>query len=118
MGYRVQDLKIYQRSMNLVEASYRLCASFPKDERFELVAQIRRAATSVPANISEGYGRWSSKEFARFLAIANGSLRELQTHFEIAVRLGYVSQKGLESLRKETEEIAAMIHGLRAKLNI
>lgn len=80
----VQKLKIWQKSMDLVEACYRISLGFPRDERFGLLSQIKRAATSIPANIAEGYGRWNVREFARFLAIANGSLRELETHILIA----------------------------------
>jgi four helix bundle protein len=90
----VQDLKIWQKSMDLVEACYRASTAIPREERFGLISQMRRAATSVPANIAEGYGRWNVKEFARFLAIANGSLRELETHVVIARRLGYLSPRG------------------------
>jgi len=116
--HTVRSLKVYQRAMDLVETTYRVCEVFPKDERFELSSQIRRAAVSVPANIAEGYGRWNMKELVRFLAIANGSLRELQTHFEIAKRLGYIQETRLTSLHRETDEIAAMIYALRARLSL
>ena len=67
----VQRLKVWQKSMDLVETSYKLSARLPMDERFGLISQIRRAATSVPANIAEGFGRWNARDFARFAAIAS-----------------------------------------------
>ena len=112
----VQDLKIWQKSMDLVEACYRASTAIPREERFGLISQMRRAATSVPANIAEGYGRWNVKEFARFLAIANGSLRELETHVVIARRLGYLSPRGCAPLLESTSEIARMIYGMRLKI--
>jgi four helix bundle protein len=70
--------------------SYRACAGFPTEGKFGLISQVRRAAASVSANIAEGFRRWNSREFARFLAIGSGSLRELETHLRIAQRLGYI----------------------------
>ena len=98
MPRTIRDLKIWQKSMDLTVESYRASASFPSDEKFGLISQIRRAATSVPANIAEGFGRWNSREFSRFLAIASGSLRELETHLQIAQRLGYLSEVRLKPL--------------------
>jgi four helix bundle protein len=72
----VKRFKVWQESVELVMVSYKLSALFPAEERFGLISQIRRAATSVPANIAEGFRRWNARDFARFLAIASGSLRE------------------------------------------
>lgn len=92
-----QDLLVWQKSMDLVVLAYRLVADLPANERYELGAQIRRAAVSIPANIAEGFGRWHSKEFIRFLLIANSSLKELETHFLIARRLDFFTSEQLNS---------------------
>ena len=76
--------------MDLAEACYRLTANFPKDETFGLTSQLRRASVSVPANIAEGYGRDSRGSYTQFLKIAQGSLKELETHVLLAERLGLV----------------------------
>ena len=113
----IQKLKIWQKSMDLVEACYRISLSFPRDERFGLLSQIKRAATSIPANIAEGYGRWNVREFARFLAIANGSLRELETHILIAKRLGYLAPGGANPILESANEVARMIYAMRLKIH-
>jgi four helix bundle protein len=84
-----RDLDVWRLSLDLAEAVYQCTASFPKSELFGLTAQMRRAAVSVPSNIAEGRARSSTKEFLQFLSIALGSLAELETQFELAVRLGY-----------------------------
>jgi four helix bundle protein len=102
--------------MDLVVTSYRVSAAFPPEEKFGMTAQIRRAATSIPANIAEGFGRWNSREFARFLSIASGSLRELNTHLLIAQRLKYLSSDVLEPIARQIDEISAMLYSLRTKI--
>lgn len=113
----VQKLKMWQKSMDLVEACYKISSSFPPDERFGLLSQIKRAATSIPANIAGGYGRWNVREFARFLAIANGSLRELETDILIAKRLGYLGPGGATPILESTTEVARMIYAMRLKIH-
>ena len=112
----IREIRVWQKSMDLAVASYQASARFPSDERFGLVSQIRRAASSVPANIAEGFGRWNSREFSRFLAIASGSLRELETHFLIAERLGYVSAIQLKSILDAIDEIARMIYSMLSRI--
>ena len=85
-----RNLLAWREAMTLVEAVYRDTASFPKEETFGLKAQIRRAAVSVPSNIAEGAGRNTSGELLQFLGITCGSLAELETQLELAVRLGYL----------------------------
>lgn len=85
-----KDLAAWRESMRLVNLVYRETATFPKEEMFGLTAQIRRSAVSVPSNIAEGAGRTSSAELAQFVAIACGSLAELDTQLRIAVELGYL----------------------------
>ena len=112
----VKDLKIWQRSIDLVELCYHLSASLPADERFGLTSQIRRACTSVPANIAEGFGRWNAREFARFLAIASGSLRELETHLVISCRLGYTSEASARPTFRAIDDLAKMLYRMRLQV--
>jgi four helix bundle protein len=112
----ISDLLVWQKSMELVLLSYRACEAFPKEERFALTSQIRRAATSVPANIAEGFGRWNAREFARFLAISSGSLRELETHFLIAQRLGYITPTRLSPILMAIDEIARITYAMISKI--
>lgn len=81
-----RDLVAWQLGMELAQTCYLLSKLLPSHERFGLVSQITRSATSIPANIAEGYGRGGRPEFARFLGIANGSLKELETHLELCIR--------------------------------
>jgi four helix bundle protein len=109
-----QDLLVWQKSMSLVEAIYKVSSQFPRDEIYNLTSQIRRSAVSVPSNIAEGEGRRSLNDFARFLQIANGSLMELRTQLLIAERLNFVSRTSIEPLLQQADEIGRMIHGLAA----
>lgn len=84
-----RDLDVWRLALDLAEGVYQCTSSFPKSELFGLTAQMRRAAVSIPSNIAEGRARSSTKEFLQFLSIALGSLAELETQFELAVRLGY-----------------------------
>ena len=113
----MRRFKVWQHSVNLVIECYNLSATFPADERFGLVSQIRRAATSVPANIAEGFGRWNKRDFAGFLAIASGSLRELETHLIIATRLGYVASVAAEPALNEIDQISKMLYRMRLRVN-
>jgi len=90
-----QDLVVWQKSMDLVIECYQLVQRLPPNEQYGLASQIRRAAVSIPANIAEGFGRWHSKEFVHFLLIANGSLKELETHLLIGKRLGFFTSPDL-----------------------
>ncbi|HVY98433.1 MAG TPA: four helix bundle protein [Dongiaceae bacterium] len=84
-----QDLSVWQRAMSPVEQVYACSSTFPESERFGLTAQMRRAAVSISSNIAEGAARRSTPEYLRFLSIARGSLSELDTQLQIAVRPGY-----------------------------
>ena len=90
MANDYRDLIVWQRSMTLCEEVYSLLEHFPPKEQYALCDQLRRAVVSIPSNIAEGNGRDSKVEYARFLAIARGSVFEVQTQLELAERLGYV----------------------------
>jgi len=98
--------------MALALEVYRLTSGFPKSELFGISSQIRRSAGSVPANISEGAGRGTSKEFIRFLRIASGSLSELDTHIDLAFGLNYLDRSEYDELGVKMKKISAKIYGL------
>ena len=106
-----QDLIAWQEAMRLVEMVYQHTAAFPKREIFGLSAQLRRAAVSVPSNIAEGAARNSTRELFQFLGIANGSLAELQTQLDIAVRLGFIRQD--TECTEQALRVGKILTGLR-----
>ncbi|MCL2304232.1 MAG: four helix bundle protein [Planctomycetaceae bacterium] len=99
--------------MDLAEHVYEISKKFPGNELYGLVSQIRRAAVSIPSNIAEGHGRKSDGDFVRFLAIANGSLREVETQLLLAVRLGYLNENEITFGVKMCSEVGMLIHGLK-----
>lgn len=107
-----RDLIVWQKAMQLVEHVYRASSNLPKEEIYGLTSQIRRACVSIASNIAEGEGRRSQKEFSRFLSIAHGSLRELETQILIAGRLHYFDSKRVSVLMRETEEVGRLLNGL------
>ena len=111
-----RDLVVWQKSMDLVVASYELAGKLPHRESYGLISQIRRAAVSIPANIAEGHGRKYTGDYLHHLSTARGSLLELETHFLIAVRLAYLSSKDIETIMGATDEVGRMISGLIQKL--
>ena len=84
-----RDLIVWQKGMDLVRAIYNLTTSFPTDERFGLISQVRRAAVSVPSNIAEGQARHTSREFVQFISHAEGSLAEVDTQLTLSNQLGF-----------------------------
>jgi len=104
-----RDLRVWQLGMDLAEASYRLTREFPRDELFGLTSQIRRAAGSVPANIAEEYGRNSTRDYLRFLRVAQGNLKELETHLLLACRVGVLETKGLDPILAESARLGRML---------
>ncbi len=118
MTYRThRDLLVWQKAMDLVVQIYETTREFPSDEKFGLVSQMRRAAVSIPSNISEGHGRQGEKEFNRFLWIANGSLMELETQLLISERLRLIDSEMSQRLQDTIHEIGRMLTGLRTSLN-
>ena len=112
-----KELIVWQKSMDLVEKVYELTLLFPKDEKYGLISQIQRSAVSIPSNISEGAGRNSNKEFRNFLGIANGSINELSTQLELALRIGYIKNNELEEVFKLINEIQKMNFNLIKKFS-
>ena len=113
---RFQDLKVWQRSHTLVLAEYRLTVTFPAEERFGLVAQLRRAVLSVPTNIAEGSKRQSAQEYGRFLNIAEGSLAESEYLLIVSRDLAFATSDVVQRLLDEITEIARMLNALRTKV--
>jgi four helix bundle protein len=110
-----KNLKVWQKSYQLTLAIYQQTKSFPKEETFVLTSQIRRAAISVCANISEGY-RKTQKDFVRYLDIAMGALEETKNYMLLAKDLNYYSEGVLAELMPVTDEIGRMIYGLKKKI--
>ncbi len=107
-----KDLDVWKNGMELVVTIYELTKSFPKDELYGIVSQMRRAAISIPSNIAEGAGRNHDKEFQQFLYIALGSVAELETQMLLSERLGYVSNPDLEMPTNLIILIRSQISGL------
>lgn len=110
------DLGVWQKAMNLVEEIYRLTRSFPKEEQFGLISQMRRAAVSIPSNIAEGYGRKATKAYINYLSISYGSLLELETQIQIGHRLDFLERSTMEKLLVQTNEVGRMLNGLQQSL--
>lgn len=110
------ELKVWQKSMDMVEEVYRVTLKIPDGEKFGLISQIRRAAVSVPSNIAEGYARISTKEYINFLAIARGSNAEITTQLLICKRLGYLSDLDILTAMSLLDEIGKMISAIISKL--
>ncbi|MAQ75832.1 MAG: four helix bundle protein [Aquimarina sp.] len=104
-----RDLKIWQKSMQLVTSVYLETKDFPKEEIYGLTSQIRRAAISIPSNISEGFGRKGKNDYLKFLNIAMSSLFELQTQLEISKNLLFISEKTFDNLFQDSREIERML---------
>jgi four helix bundle protein len=111
-----EKLDVWNKAVDFVVTVYKVSESFPKEEKFGLTSQIRRAAVSIPANIAEGAARQSSKEFAHFLSNAQGSASELETELLIAHRLGYLDKDIHIEMRATLDSIGRMIVGLSEHL--
>ncbi len=107
-----KDLKVWQKSMDMVIAVYNATALLPNEEKFGLANQMNRAAVSIPSNIAEGHGRNSNKEFIKFLYISRGSLLELETQTEICFRLNLIDSETRDCLNDYFTQISKMINSL------
>ena len=110
-----KDSLVWQKAMDLVTVIYRLTRAFPKEELYGLTGQIRRAAVSIPSNIAEGHALKQTLAYLRHLAIASGSLAEIQTQLEIADRLGYIKSES-RKVFDQADEVGRMLAGLRRSL--
>ena len=108
-----EKLKVWQKSRNLSYEVYTITVTFPEEEKFGLISQMRRAAISISSNIAEGVSRKSKKEAARFSEIAYGSAMELVSQSILSLDLEYISKEEYVLLRNNISEITAMIHALR-----
>lgn len=113
--HKYKELKLWQKSIDLVTQVYLLTRSFPQGEKFGLVSQINRSAVSIPSNIAEGAGRNSDKEFIQFLSIAHASSYELETQLIISKNLNYLTIEELNQLSEQIEEVQKMNYSIQLK---
>ena len=112
-----RDLIVWQKSMDLAVEVYRVTAKFPRSELYRLTSQLTRAAASVPANIAEGHARSTRKDYANFLAIAKGSLMEVETFLMLGLRLGYANEEQTGRSLGLVTEVSKMITAIRLRLH-
>ena len=108
----VRDLMVWQKAMDLTVEVYRSTRTWPRDELFGLIAQVRRAVVSVPANIAEGHDRTGPREFLHHLSIADGSLAEVETYLLLAQRLGYLAEDALPPFLDRINDVGRPLRGL------
>ncbi|MFV0345661.1 MAG: four helix bundle protein [Bacteroidales bacterium] len=111
-----RQYKVWKESHNLTLRVYKVTSTFPSDEKFALIPQMRRAAYSIPSNIAEGCGRDSDKDFNRFLQIATGSINELEYFIILAKDLALINDRVCEELEKELNILKSMLYNLSCKL--
>lgn len=111
-----RELEVWQVGMDLAAACYECSRRLPREELFGLTSQIRRAAASVPANIAEGYGRGSRRDYTRFLEIARGSIKELETHLLLAERVCLLSAEEVRAPLAFADRVGRMLHVLIQRL--
>ena len=112
MSGTYKDLEAWQRAMELVFEIYRCTSNFPREEIFGLTSQLRRAAVSIASNIAEGKGRFSDRELSQFLAVARGSVFEIETQLAIALRLSFLSEPQSQQLLSRCAEVGRLLNGL------
>ena len=109
------DLRIYQEGYKLVLDMYKITKTYPKEEQYEIVSQIRRAAYSIPLNIAEGWGRKSKLEFKRFLKMSLGSCNELQVLIDLSQDLGYINENEHKSIKEKIIQVGKQIYTMEEK---
>jgi len=116
--HNFKELKIWQKSMNLVTGIYELLIEYPDFEKYGLINQMRRSAVSIPSNIAEGSAKESNKDFKRYLGISLGSAFELETQLILSSNLGFVSENKYSSCSRDLKELQKMIFGFKKSLSI
>jgi len=111
-----RDLDVWKLGKKIVVDIYRVTKEFPKDELYGLVGQMRRAGVSIPSNVAEGFNRIHNREYRQLLYIALGSCAELETHIEIALELGYISQAHHNELLEDMDHESKMLRNLIKRL--
>ena len=114
--HRFEDLKIWQKAMDITENCYRASENVPKEEKYGLTSQLRRSAVSIPSNIAEGAGRNTNGEFRQFLGIANGSSFELLTQLYLSKRLNLITEEKVRPIINEVLEVTKMNYSLQRTL--
>jgi four helix bundle protein len=112
-----RDLDVWRLAMEIVVDIYECTKTFPKEEIYGLVSQMRRAAVSIASNIAEGFNRYHNKEYRQFLYIALGSCAELETQIEVSVTLGYITQSGRDKISEKLDHESRMLRNLIKRLN-
>lgn len=107
-----RDLSAWQEAVDLAVECYRATRHMPPEERYGLTSQIRRAATSIPANIADGYGRNNTGDYAQFLRVAQGSLKELETHFIVAAKVGLIDPLVKDDILEQCEVVGRRLRPL------
>ena len=110
--HNYKELNVWKRSIKLCAAVYKLTSTFPNEERFGLISQMRRASVSIPSNIAEGGGRRTNNEFVHFLGIAHGSICELESQLFVSAELEFISFDTIEAITFEITEIQKMLYAL------
>ncbi len=116
LQHNFQNLKIWQKGLDIVDLVYQFIKGLPSSEKYNLSPQLVRCACSIPSNIAEGSGRRTKKDFGHFLSIALSSAYELETHLIICQRRQYGDNRFIEQLIQEIQEEQRMIHAYRSKL--
>lgn len=111
-----RDLRVWREAVDWTEAVYRATATWPRNERFGLISQLRRAAATRASNIAEGAARRGAREFLSFLGIARGSLAEAETQLILGHRLGFLPQTEFDQLSSQASDISRMLAGLATSL--
>jgi len=112
-----RDLDSWQLAMEIVVSVYQMTRGFPAEEKFGLIAQLRRAAVSIPSNIAEGRSRLGAREFRHFVSIARGSAGEVETQIAVSIALGFVAADEVTSLSLELDRLSKMLFGLYRRLS-
>ena len=107
-----KKLDVWQAAMKVAQMVYQLTNTFPSEERFGLVTQMRRAAVSIPSNIAEGAARQGKREFKNFVSMAQGSLSELDTQLDLTILLGYISEDDVKEIEGQLLRVDKMLTGL------